>query len=177
MALAFTDLSWWLWSGIKHQENKIPNSSTSLNSSVELGLWDSEALRFPVVKRGNMLTSSSRRVKRKWHSREERKIEREFDVVVVPSDGVCFSGSESEDSDWSIGWMEPHAPGFLSDDESESSFAVLVPCYGRGNGVTEEVPKNIVLETFVSNDNQYFSGLVNLVNENGLVKRSNSRKK
>ncbi|KAK6940263.1 hypothetical protein RJ641_029794 [Dillenia turbinata] len=147
MALAFTNLSWWLWSGIKYQENKIPGSSTSLNSSQELGLWDSEPSKFSAVKRGNM--PSSRKVKRKWHSREERKIEREYDVVVVPSDGVCFSGSESEDSDWSIGWMEPHAPGFLSsdDDESESSFAVLVPCYGLGNGVMEEVRKNIILET------------------------------
>ncbi|MCO5580777.1 hypothetical protein L7F22_034648 [Adiantum nelumboides] len=28
-------------------------------------------------------------------------------------------------SDWSIGWYEPHGPGFCSDD----SFTVLVPCY------------------------------------------------
>lgn len=78
------------------------------------------------------MASSSRKVKRKWHSREERKkIDREYDVVLVPSDGVCVSGSESEDSDWSIGWLEPHGPGFQSDDDADNSFAVLVPCYGR----------------------------------------------
>ncbi|KAJ0494707.1 hypothetical protein HanIR_Chr12g0600501 [Helianthus annuus] len=40
-------------------------------------------------------------------------------------------------SDWSVGWMEPHAPEFFnSDDEdadagavADNSFAVLVPCY------------------------------------------------
>ena len=39
--------------------------------------------------------------------------------------------SESDDSDWLIGWLEPHGPGFPSDDETDNSFAVLVPCYGR----------------------------------------------
>ncbi|KAL2905851.1 hypothetical protein RDABS01_004561 [Bienertia sinuspersici] len=48
---------------------------------------------------------SSRKIKKKWHSREERKIDREHDVVLVPNDGFCLSGSESEDSDWSLdGW-------------------------------------------------------------------------
>ncbi|KAL2538523.1 hypothetical protein Fot_04945 [Forsythia ovata] len=37
--------------------------------------------------------------------------------------------SESDDSDWSIGWLEPHAPDFQSDDDADDSFAVLVPCY------------------------------------------------
>ena len=43
-------------------------------------------------------------------SREERRIDREYDVVIVLSDagGGCLSGSESDDSDWSIGWLEPH---------------------------------------------------------------------
>jgi len=44
-------------------------------------------------------------VRRKWNSREERrKMDREYDVVLVPSDGGCVSGSESDDYDWSIGW-------------------------------------------------------------------------
>ncbi|GJR93021.1 hypothetical protein Tco_0265195 [Tanacetum coccineum] len=41
--------------------------------------------------------------------------------------------SEEFTTDWSIGWMEPHAPDFYqSDDEqdvNDASFAVLVPCY------------------------------------------------
>ncbi|KAI3462133.1 hypothetical protein Pfo_018796 [Paulownia fortunei] len=40
-----------------------------------------------------------------------------------------LSGSESDDSNWSIWWLEPHALYFQSDDEVDDSFAVLVPCY------------------------------------------------
>lgn len=143
MSLAFTNLSWWLWSG-KHQEpTRIPNGS-SINSSTDLNMWESEVMRFPLVQ-ANM-GSSSRRVKRKWNSREERKVDREYDVVLVPSDGGCVSGSESDGSDWSIGWCEPHGPGFPSDDdETDNSFAVLVPCYGRDYGRVEEGTKNNLL--------------------------------
>lgn len=93
----------------------------------ESGLWESDKVKFPLGRR----QYSSRRVKRKWGSREERKIDKEYDIVIVPSDGGCVSGSESDDSDWSIGWMEPHGSGFLSEDESDDSFVVLVPCYGH----------------------------------------------
>lgn len=127
MALAFTNLSWWLWNG-KQKEPRI-SSGTCLNSSPESGVRESDALKFPSVKGAN-IASSSRKVKRKWHSREERKIDKEYDGVLVPSDGECVSGSES-DSDWSIGWLEPHGPGFQSDDDADDSFAVLVPCYGH----------------------------------------------
>lgn len=131
MAIALTSLSWWLWSG-KHQEPKISKGST-LNPLPESGLWELDTVKFPLDRRQNM-ASTSRRVKRKWHSREERKVDKEYDIVLVPSDGGCVSGSDSDDSDWSIGWMEPHGSGFQSDDESDDSFAVLVPCYGRGGG-------------------------------------------
>ncbi|RVW56294.1 hypothetical protein CK203_110202 [Vitis vinifera] len=64
------------------------------------------------------MTSTSRRTKRKWQ--------------------------KSDDSDWSIGWLEPHGPEFQSDDELDGSFAVLVPCYGRGrNDVVEDANKKI----------------------------------
>ncbi|ESW13264.1 hypothetical protein PHAVU_008G181900 [Phaseolus vulgaris] len=141
MSVAFTNLSWWLWSG-KHQEPRIPNGS-SINSSADSNLWESDVLRFPLVQTN--MGSSSRKVKRKWHSREERKVDREYDVVLVPSDGGCVSGSESDDSDWSIGWLEPHGPGFPSDDETDNSFAVLVPCYGRDYGRILEDPKSNLL--------------------------------
>ncbi|CAK9186591.1 unnamed protein product [Ilex paraguariensis] len=137
MAVAFTNLSWWLWSG-KHQEAKM-SSGSSLNTSPDSGLWELDSVKFPLVHNRNM-TSSSRRVKRKWHSREERKIDREYDVVLVPSDGGCVSGSESDDSDWSIGWLEPHGPDFQSDDDLDDSFAVLVPCYGR---IREDLEDNL----------------------------------
>lgn len=142
MALAFTHLSWWLRGG-KHQEPKISNGS-SLNSLPDSGLWEPDNLKFPLVRRANM-ASSSRRTKRKWQSREERKIDREYDVVLVPSDGGCVSGSESDDSDYSIGWLEPHGPGFQSDDDVDNSFAVLVPCYGHvQDDVVEDSTKNIL---------------------------------
>ncbi|KAJ8541298.1 hypothetical protein K7X08_002114 [Anisodus acutangulus] len=136
MALTFTPLSWLLRSG-KRQEPKISNGS-SLNSSPDSVLWESDTLKFPLDRRRNM-ASSSGRVKRKWQSREERKIDREYDIVIVPSDGGCVSGSESDDSDWSVGWLEPHGPGFHSDDgDLDDSFSVLVPCYGCGCANVEE---------------------------------------
>lgn len=167
MAVAFTNLSWWLWSG-KHQEPRIPNGSSVNSSSSDLNMWgESEVMRFPLVhaNMGGTSSSSSRRVKRKWHSREERKkIDREYDVVLVPSDGGCVSGSESDDSDWSIGWLEPHGPGFPSDDETtDNSFAVLVPCYGRDYGRMEEDTKGNLLsgvgnfpDTFYSDGKSIF---------------------
>ncbi|KAI3751773.1 hypothetical protein L2E82_22864 [Cichorium intybus] len=137
MAVAFTQFSWWSWSG-KHQDTKIHNgsskNSTTTTSDVNISEFDN--LKFPLV---NVTPSASKRVKRKWQSRKEQKVDKEYDVVLVPSDGGCLSGSESDDSDWSIGWLEPHGAGFCSDDDDDDddddcddSFAVLVPCYGRG---------------------------------------------
>lgn len=79
-------------------------------------------------------------------------IDREYDLVLVPSDGGCLSGSESDDSDWSIGWLEPHASDFLCDDEGETSFAVLVPCYGRGRTEVVDDSSNRVLGAIVSSN-------------------------
>ncbi|KAJ7541782.1 hypothetical protein O6H91_10G076300 [Diphasiastrum complanatum] len=64
---------------------------------------------------------------RKWL---ERQVDPEFDLVVVPPDGCCMSGSDSEDSDWSVGWFEPHSSDF---SDSEENFAVIVPCYGSSS--------------------------------------------
>ncbi|CAI9780899.1 unnamed protein product [Fraxinus pennsylvanica] len=134
MALSFTRFSWWWLAG---KEREQVSNGSSINSLSDWGLGlrgEPEGLKFPSVKGTNSRmppSSSNRKLKRKWKSREERRrrIDKEYDVVVVPSDGVCLSGSESDDSDWSIGWLEPHAPDFQSDDEADSSFAVLVPCY------------------------------------------------
>jgi hypothetical protein len=77
---------------------------------------------WPVKRRGGRRRRSSK----KW---TEKKIDTEFDVVIVPNDGFSMSGSDSEDSDWSVGWFEPHHADFTEHDP-EDSFAVLVPCYG-----------------------------------------------
>lgn len=140
MAVTFNRFSLWTW-GAKERE-PVQNGPPSTNLATELGFGfkETENLKFPFVK-GKKIACSSRKVKRKWQSREQRKnIDREFDFVLVPSDGVCLSGSdESEDSDWSIGWLEPHGPGFPSDDEDEdNSFAVLVPCYRRDSKALSE---------------------------------------
>ncbi|XP_073153071.1 uncharacterized protein [Henckelia pumila] len=137
MAVSFTRLSW-LWLGGKEKE-QVSNGSlaNSINSLSDWGLGlrgEPESLKFNSVRgvdKRMPSSSSSRKVKKKWKSREERSrsIDKEYDVVLVPSDGVGLSGSETDDSDWSIGWLEPHAPDFQSDDEADDSFAVLVPCY------------------------------------------------
>ena len=128
MAVSLTHFSYWLWGG--KEKKPVSNSPPLSNSSSEWGfaLKEPETVKFPLVK-GSKIAPSPRKVKRKWQSREERRIDREYDMVLVPSDGGgCLSGSESDDSDWSVGWMEPHSPDFLSDDESDNSFTVLVPC-------------------------------------------------
>lgn len=155
MAVAFTHLSWWLWSG-KHQEPKISDGSP-LNSASDTGIWELDTLKFPLVY-GENIASTSKRIKRKWPSRKERKTDKEYDIVMVPSDGGCVSGSESDDSDWSIGWLEPHGPGFQSDDESDDSFAVLVPCYGRGREEMEDNSKDKFLNTIGKVPDKYSAG-------------------
>lgn len=138
--MEFPRFQWWalpLWGG-KDKERENVSDESSSNPLISdygygFGIREPDTVKFPL--RGARVTSSSpRKIKKKWHSREERRIDREHDIVVVPTDGVCLSGSgsESEDSDWSIGWLEPHGPDFLSDDETDDSFAVLVPCYRRG---------------------------------------------
>ncbi|KAK6923277.1 Protein Networked (NET), actin-binding (NAB) domain [Dillenia turbinata] len=128
MSFSLTRFSWWLWGG---KEKEPPSNGSSLNFSSEFGLGvvrEVDSMKFSAVKCSKM-SSSSQKVKRKWRSREERRTDKELDVVLVPSDGVCLSASESDDSNYSVGWLEPHAPDFQSDDELDSSFAVLVPCY------------------------------------------------
>ncbi|XP_073101052.1 uncharacterized protein [Elaeis guineensis] len=141
MAVAFTRISYWLWGGTDHEAQ---NNSSLSPPDFPSGFREPDSLKFPSVN-GSKMRSSSRRIKRKWHSREERRIDREYDIVLVPSDGGCMSGSESDDSDWSIGWLEPHAPDFQSESETENSFAVLVPCYGRGRCEQPERLKTHVL--------------------------------
>lgn len=134
MAVSLTRLSWWLWGGGGKEKEPVSSNASPLNSSSEWGfpLKERESVKLPLVK-GTKIAPSHRKVKKKWQSREERRVDREYDVVLVPSDGGgCLSGSDSDDSDWSIGWLEPHGSDFQSDDESDSSFAVLVPCYRPG---------------------------------------------
>lgn len=142
MSLTLPNLAWWLWSG-KKKDAKLQNGS-SLNSSPELNVLELDVLKFPANSgTGVDLASNSRRVRRKWRSQDDQKIDKEHDVVLVPSDGGFSSDSESDASDWSIGWSEPHASGFLSEDEIDGGFGVLVRCYGRGSGGKQDYGRNI----------------------------------
>lgn len=149
MALSFTRLSW-LWLGGKEKE--LESNDSLVNSISSLGdegggvgsHEEADSLKFNSLKgvtRQMPPSTSRKKAKTKWKSREERimSMHNEHDVVLVPSDGIHLSGSDTDDSDWSIGWLEPHAPDFQSDDEGDNSFAVLVPCYRRNcNDVNED---------------------------------------
>ena len=151
MAVAFTALSYWIWGGKDHET---PNTSLISSSDFPSGYEETDSLKFPS---GPRIQSSTRRIRRKWQSREERRrIDRDYDIVLVPSDGGCMSGSESEDSDWSVGWSEPHGSDF--DSDTENSFAVLVPCYGRGRCEKVERMKNGVLGAVIHQQNMFSSG-------------------
>ncbi|CAL1395454.1 unnamed protein product [Linum trigynum] len=70
------------------------------------------------------------------------------DPDLLESDTLRFplaKGRESDDSDYSIGWLEPHGPGFQSGEDTDGSFAVLVPCYGhaKGNQLQDSVQRTI----------------------------------
>lgn len=130
------------------------SSSSAASSTPSAPFGMGEMVKFPAMREARV---PPRRGRRKFQKRSERRIEREYDVVMVPSDGGCISGSESDDSDWSIGWFEPHGPDFSSENESENSFAVLVPCYGLppsepmllSSGI--ETPKTQLMEAIISN--------------------------
>lgn len=153
MAVSLTRLSWWLWGGSKEKKHVVDDNSSSEWS---FSLKESESLKFPLVK-----ATDKRKVKKKWRSREEKRVDRECDVVLVSSDGGgdCLSGSESDDSDWSIGWLEPHGSDFQSDDESDSSFAVLVPCYKPGCKEVEG-SNNHLLTAIQNLPNEFSSGMI-----------------
>lgn len=44
----------------------------------------------------------------------------------------CLFGSESDESNWSIGWLEPQVLELQTAGDPENYFAVLVPCYSHG---------------------------------------------
>ncbi|RWW84230.1 hypothetical protein BHE74_00007169 [Ensete ventricosum] len=133
MDMAFNLLSCWVWRGKGHEA---PNATPCSSSDSRMGFREPDYMQFSAV--------NGRRIKRKLHSLEERQIDREYDVVLVPPDGGCVSDSQSDESDWSIGWLEPHAPEFQNERETENSFAVLVPCYGRGRYEQVDSKKHVL---------------------------------
>ncbi|KAL9241979.1 hypothetical protein vseg_016027 [Gypsophila vaccaria] len=143
MSGKFPNLSWWLWSGTKKDAKKLQNNS-SLKSSSKSNDLELDSRKISAVGGGNSGVNS-RRVRKKGRNRKDQKIDKGCDSAVVPFDGGrSSSDSESDGSDWSIGWSEPHASGFLSEDEIDSGFGVLVRCYGRTYAPKMENGKNNV---------------------------------
>ncbi|KAL0423158.1 UNVERIFIED_CONTAM: hypothetical protein Sradi_0850600 [Sesamum radiatum] len=131
MALSFTRFSW-LWLGGKDKE-QVSNGSL-INSINPLGEWglglrgEAENLKF-YSKKG-VIEGCPRRArvgKQRGNGRVGKR-----------GAGGLTKRSESDDSDWSIGWLEPHAPDFQGGDEADDSFAVLVPCYRHNFQELEE---------------------------------------
>ncbi|VVB18131.1 unnamed protein product [Arabis nemorensis] len=66
--------------------------------------------------------------------------ERDKKESITPKGSSSLNPSlKKNDPEWSIGWVEPHGPGFKSEDDDDcGGFVVLVPCYkkvldGSGN--------------------------------------------
>ncbi|KAJ8771209.1 hypothetical protein K2173_025999 [Erythroxylum novogranatense] len=153
MAVSLNRFSRWLWSS---KEKESVSNGSSLNSSTDLGFGSREldSVKFP-----RKSLASYKKVKRKSQSREQRKIDKKSgDVVLVSSDGgVYVPESESNDPDWSIGWVEPHGPEFRRDNENDDGFAVLVPCYRPSCKHLVDGSKNQLLTAINSLRNEFSS--------------------
>ncbi|KAG8497372.1 hypothetical protein CXB51_008602 [Gossypium anomalum] len=139
MAVSFPGFPWWFWGNSGNKEKQLVSNGSSLNSSDwGLGLREHETVKFPTK-------IASTKGKPNWQGNEERRVvDKEYDLVMVPSDGVHLSGYESDGPEWSIGWEEPHGPGFHGEDDDDG-FAVLVPCYRPGCKELVESPNNQLL--------------------------------
>ncbi|GLU13042.1 hypothetical protein SLE2022_296900 [Rubroshorea leprosula] len=167
MAVSFPRFSWRFWGGSKERQPFSNGSSLNSSSDCSFGLKEPDTVNFP-----DKMVSKPRKGKGKWENSDERRTETDCDVVLVPSDGMHLSGYESDGPEWSIGWEEPHGPGFVGDDETDGGFAVLVPCYRPGCKELLGGPNNPLLSAFKSLPNgvytegnnymqQWFSSLKN----------------
>lgn len=123
--MTFSDIARWLWR--RRESNPRPRPSASFPSKAKP---PQPSVSFLAKAKSPEQHGARRRAAR--HGRRRlSEVDREIDGFVVVADGADWtSGSDSDDSDLSIGWFERLSSGFSSDTESENSFAVLVPCYG-----------------------------------------------
>ena len=139
MSMALSRFTQWLWPGgaaARVATHELPGTALTSSSFPDFpsGFREPDTVTFYTAGGGAAgRRTRPRRARNRRRSRGEPRVDREYDMVIVPSDGGgCLSGSDSDDSDWSIGWLEPLAPDLQTDGDSEGSFAVLVPCYRRG---------------------------------------------
>ncbi|KAL5231964.1 hypothetical protein ABZP36_030740 [Zizania latifolia] len=133
--MGLSRFSHWVWPRSTTRRAREPSVSSvamadALFPDSPSGFREPDAVRVPSSGGGARPPKGTNR--RRDH--DEAKIDREHDMVIVPSGGGggFLSDSDSDDSDWSIGWLEPQGPVLHSDGDSEGSFAVLVPCYRHG---------------------------------------------
>ncbi|KAF8091196.1 hypothetical protein N665_0451s0009 [Sinapis alba] len=116
MAVSFPRLPRWLCGGGGNTKKESKGSPPSLKKT---------------IKTGSSSSSTVKKFKRGWIGRGGGGEEEKMGNVVFP---------EPDDPEWSIGWVEPHGPGFKNEDDSCAGFVVLVPCYkkvmdGSGNQI------------------------------------------
>uniref|UniRef100_A0A453KQM4 Uncharacterized protein n=1 Tax=Aegilops tauschii subsp. strangulata TaxID=200361 RepID=A0A453KQM4_AEGTS len=104
MAMGLGRFTHWLWPGnaARVGNHELPGIALTGASFPEFpsGFREADAIAFSSAAAGRR--TRPRRVKNQRRSRGEPRIDREYDMVIVPSDGGgCLSGSESDDSDWS----------------------------------------------------------------------------
>ncbi|KAF3547774.1 hypothetical protein DY000_02005719 [Brassica cretica] len=121
MAVSFPRLPRWLCGGnSKERDKKESKGSSSSPKKI-------------YNKTGSSSSSSTvKKIKRGWIGRGGGEEEKIMGNVVFP---------QPDDPEWSVGWVEPHGPGFKSEDDTGGGgFVVLVPCYkklidGSGNQI------------------------------------------
>eukprot|EP00250_Pteridium_aquilinum_P005050 c15206_g1_i1 orf=194-631(-) len=93
-------------------------------SRLQAWLWTRDSVK-QEQEEGNESSCKGKKLDRKGTFSRERKVGGGTAKVSGASLSSSSSAPQEALVDWSIGWYEPHGPGFSSDD----SFAVLVPCY------------------------------------------------
>ncbi|GMI94122.1 hypothetical protein HRI_003081500 [Hibiscus trionum] len=131
MAVSFSGFRWWFRGVGNKKDKQLVSNGSCLHSSSS----SSDTVKF--------------QTKGKWAGGEKTR--------VVQPDGLILSGYESDGPEWSIGWEEPHGPGFQADDEDDGGFAVLVPCYKPGCKQLVEGPNNQLLSAIKNLSNGFSS--------------------
>ncbi|XP_010444519.1 PREDICTED: uncharacterized protein LOC104727187 [Camelina sativa] len=136
MAVSFPRLPRWLCGGNNTKDREKKDSITKGSSSSSSSSL-SPSLKKTINKSGSSSSSVKKTKRGGWIGRgglgsgsggEEDKMGN----VVFP---------EPDDPEWSIGWVEPHGPGFKTEDDDCGGFVVLVPLYkkvidGSGNHIS-----------------------------------------
>ncbi|MBA0741119.1 hypothetical protein Gogos_014290 [Gossypium gossypioides] len=100
IAVSFPGFPWRFSRGASKEKQPVVKGA-SLNSGNSSSDWGAKTVKFQTKISGNG----------KWQGSEERRvIDKEFDVVVVPSDGIHLSGYES---DGPLGGKNPSALAFM----------------------------------------------------------------